>query len=154
MAVIGLKPALTSAVLALALTPGLRADQATDIRRELSQVANELTAGNPADALTPFSKAFRDYGKLSDYFTGLTGAFAITNEVDVLQEQDTEAEATLTVQWTLSLSDQQSNLTTRREATVHVRMVLEKKKWRIADFTPISLFDPAEAQKPTPPPGS
>ncbi len=95
--------------------------------------------------MEPFSKAFPKYDKLRDYFTGLTDAFSIANEVDVLEQQDSQA----TVRWSITLSSNGSNHTTHRSAEIHLRMARERKNWKIVDFSPIDLFDPAQAQTPS-----
>ncbi len=103
-----------AAVLALftAAAP-LCADPSADIRAQVSYIATALTSGNPTDAMTPFDKAFSDYDKLSRYFEGL-GAFQVQNEIDFIDEQDSETEARLTVHWGLTLTDQATDATERR----------------------------------------
>jgi hypothetical protein len=145
MAAIGLKFAFSFA-LALLTLENLRADEPGVVRSQLHEIATFLTAGNPAGAMEPFSKSFADYDKLRDYFTGLTSAFTIVNEIDVTEEQETATESTATVRWSItlsSLSDKQSN---QRIGEIHIRSIKEKKKWKIVRFSPIDLFDPSEAQ--------
>jgi hypothetical protein len=111
-------------------------------RAQVSYVASALTAGNPADAMTPFDKSFPAYEKLRGYFTGLTGAFQVTNQLEVTEEQDSPDEATLTLEWTLTLTDPQTGYTKNRDATIHARLVPKGDKWKIVEFSPIELFDP------------
>jgi hypothetical protein len=125
------------------------ADQASDLRTLLSDLAMALTSGDPASALTPFSKSLPDYEKLRDYFSGLTNAFDIVNEVDVTDEQDSPNEILATVHWTITLTSKGNNSSNQRAANIHVRCVREKKKWHISGFSPIDVFDPAQAQTPT-----
>jgi hypothetical protein len=122
------------------------ADQAADLRSQLSSVAMALTGGNPADAMTPFSKSFANYQKLRDYFIGLTNAFDIVNEVDVTDEQDAPDEILATIRWAITVSNKGNNSTNQRIADIHVRCIRERGKWRIFEFSPIDLFDPAQAQ--------
>ncbi|MDQ2711105.1 MAG: hypothetical protein M3Y24_02530 [Acidobacteriota bacterium] len=129
----------------------LAGDQQAEIRSQLSDVGSALTGSNPADAMTPFSKSFPDYNKLRNYFTGLTSAFSIVNEIDVLDEADTDKDSTATVRWTITLSNGPvSGNGTQRAADIHVRFVREKGKWKIVEFSPIDLFDPAQAQTAKP----
>lgn len=139
--------AAAALLLALAAAPLLRADRAADVRAQISDIATALTAGNPADAMAPFDKSFPNYEKLSNYFQGLNG-FQVDNEVDVIDEQDTDTETKLTVSWTLTLSDLGTDVTERRTGDINVRLVLKDGKWKIVDFSPISLFNPQ--QKPAP----
>jgi hypothetical protein len=125
-----------------------RADQASDARSQLEVIATALTTGNPAQAMTPFDKSYANYDKLSNYFSGLTGAFQIVNEIDVSDEEDKATETKLTVSWTLTLSDLGTNYTQQRRDDISVRLVLKDRKWKIVDFAPIAIFDPQP--KPAP----
>jgi hypothetical protein len=111
-------------------------------RARVSYVASALTAGNPADAMTPFDKSFAGYEKLSAYFSGLTGAFQLTNQLEVTEEQDSAEEATLTLEWTLTLMNPQTAYAENRNATIQVRLALKNGNWKIVEFSPIELFDP------------
>jgi hypothetical protein len=122
------------------------ADQAGDVRSQLEIIATALTAGNPADAMTPFDKSYANYDKLSNYFGGLTSAFRIANEIDVVDEQDSASETNVTVHWTITLTDLGTNYTERRESDINARLILKGRKWKIVDFDPIWIFDPH--QKP------
>lgn len=82
MAVIGRSPLAGLLVLAAS---ALGADTP---RERVSYVASALTAGNPADAMSPFDKSFDGYEKLRGYFSGLTSAFQLTNQLEVTEEQD------------------------------------------------------------------
>ncbi len=126
-----------------------KADQAADLRSLLSNIAMALTGGNPADAMTPFSKSLANYDKLRDYFTGLTNAFDIVNEVDVTDEEDSPNEILATVHWSLTVSEKGNNSSNQRAADIHVRCVRERGKWRIYGFSPIDVFDPGQAQTPS-----
>jgi hypothetical protein len=126
-----------------------KADQAGDLRSLLSHIATALTAGDPADAMTPFSKSFANYNKLRDYFTGLANAFDIVNEVDVTDEEDSAKEILATIHWAITLSNKGNNASNQRASDIHVRCVREKGKWRISGFSPTDVFDPAQAQTPT-----
>src|ERR1700761_6462587 len=93
------------ATLVLVMSSLMRGDQPADVRSKLAAIATALTAGNPAEAMVPFDKSYPNYGKLSNYFGGLTNAFQIVNEVDVVDEEDSATESKLTVHWTITLSD-------------------------------------------------
>lgn len=134
---------LTAAVL-LALS--IHAGPADDPRARIGYVAAALTAGNAADAMTPFDKSFENYDKLSSYFQALTSSFHVANGIDVTDEQDTATEAKLTVNWTLTLTDFGTDSSEQRNKDVNIRFQLKQGKWKIVDFSPISLFDPL--QKP------
>jgi len=111
-------------------------------RQQVSHVASALTAREPADAMTPFDKSFADYDKLRGYFGGLTAAFDMTNQLQVTEEQDAADEATLTIEWTLTLVNAQNGYSQNRNASVHIRLVRKGSAWKIVDFSPVELFNP------------
>lgn len=120
-----------------------RPDQSSDLRTVLQRIATGLTDENPADALKPFDRSFSGYDKLGDYFNGLTASYQITNEVNVVDEQDSSDQTTATVDWTITLGDKTNpGVQDSRNRQIHVRMVREKKHWKIVEFSPIDLFDP------------
>ncbi len=114
-------------------------------RAQVSYVASALTAGNAPDAMTPFDTSFPAFEKLRNYFSGLTAAFQLTSQLEVTEEQDSDQEATLTLEWTLTLTDAQTGYATNRNATIHARLVPKRGKWKIVEFSPIELFDPRRA---------
>lgn len=146
MAAIVLRLALCCALVLAAST--LQADDTADLRARLADVANALTAGNPSQAMAAFSKTFKDYEKLRRDFTGLTDSFTITNEVDVLAEpgEDTASPA-MTVRWAITLTNPQTQYSNHRAREMRIRFVRERDKWQIAEFAPLDLFDPAQAQQ-------
>lgn len=132
-------------VLAMGLLfPALvHSDQASDLRNMLQRIATGLSDENPADALKPFDRSFGSYDKLRDYFDGLTASYQITNEVSVADEQDSSDQTTATVDWTITLGDKTNpGVQDSRYRQIHVRMVREKKHWKIVEFSPIDLFNP------------
>lgn len=146
MAATGRRECLGAGFLLLLGTAISQADQATDLRTLLSDIAVALTSGDPASALEPFSKSLPDYDKLRDYFSGLTSAFDIVNEVDVTDEQDSPNEIKATVHWVITFTSKGNNWSNQRVADIQVQCLREKKKWRITGFSPIDVFDPAHAQ--------
>jgi hypothetical protein len=131
------------ATLAFSILP-IHAERADDIRARIAYVASSLSAGNPADAMSPFDKSFGNYDKLSSYFQMLTSSFEVHNELDVVDEQDTPTNTKLTVTWALTLTDLGTGSSKRRNEDVSVRLQLKDGKWKIVDFSPITLFDPLQ----------
>jgi hypothetical protein len=138
-----LKAAVLVVLLALFALPA-RADRAADVLATVNHVASALTDDNAPDAMTVFDKSFPDYDKLSGYFGALTDRGLLINEVNVIEEQDSDAETVLTVEWALTITAKRfSGDTERRVQQVHVKLRPDKKKWKIVEFSPITLFDPA-----------
>jgi hypothetical protein len=144
--VIAIFGAFTALLLSSAMP--LSADRAADVRAQISYVASALGSGNPSDALEPFDKSFKDYEKLRDYFQALTAGFDVTSEVEILDEQDEEAQTKLVVNWIVTLtnpraaSDLTASTTERRSRNVNIRLVPKKGKWKIVNFSPIEIFYP------------
>ncbi|MBV9301539.1 MAG: hypothetical protein JOY62_17320 [Acidobacteriaceae bacterium] len=131
-------------MLALPLT----ADRADDILASLNYVATALADENPDDAMARFDKSFVNYSKLRDYFAALTISSQVVSEIDIADEQDSGSESKATVEWTLSLTNKTTLETERRTGEIQVRLVSEKGKWKIVDFSPIELFNPRAGKKP------
>ena len=130
------------------------ADHAAELHTQLEAVATSLTAGNWSDAMGSFSKSFPKYDQLRDDFEGLTNSFAVSNEVDVLDEDDADTEIKATIKWSITLSNPQNNFSVHRVADINMRLIREKKKWKIIEFAPFEIFSPAADQAPAAkPPG-
>jgi hypothetical protein len=118
------------------------ADQPHDVLQAINQVANGLTSGNPADALGPFDKSLPNYVTLENEFIGLTQSYLITNEVDVLDEEDSAGDTKLTLRWAITLANKESNDSNSHAAEVHVHLQLKNGKWKIIELSPIDIFTP------------
>jgi hypothetical protein len=70
----------------------------------------------------------------------------VVNELDVLDEDITGNEATLTVHWTLTLSDRVSGVSENREQDVTIKLSMKKQGWRIVDLSPLEFFNPDQHQ--------
>lgn len=123
------------------------ADRAADIRVQISSIGTALSSGSASEAMTPFDKSYASYGKLRDYFEALS-ALQAENEVDVLDEQDTDAGSTVTIKWTLTLTNPSTSHSDARTANINVRFALKRGKWKIVDFSPIDIFNPLQGQTP------
>ncbi len=130
----------TSAVLS-------RADDSAEARAQLSVIATALSGGSPRQAMAAFAGSFPQYETLRNYFEALVNAFQITSEIDVTDEQDAPLEIKLTVHWTLTLQDLQTNYTENRAADIDVRVVKQSGGWKIAGFAPIEIFSPQQPRK-------
>ena len=118
-------------------------DQSSDLRAVLQHIATGLSEGNSADALKEFDPSFPSYDKLRDDFEGLTAGYQLTNEVNVVDEQDTPDETNAVVDWTLTLGNLNNpGIQDSRNQRIHVRFVRRKNHWKIIEFSPIDLFNP------------
>lgn len=146
MAAIVLKrPLAVWAALILAVPLPLKADRAADVRAQLAYVASALASQNPTDALTVFDKTMPAYDRLLDYFSALTNSYEIVSEIEVVDEDDTEAESTVKTNWTLQVSDRATETNVRHTYNAAIRFRLVKGKWKIVSFAPVQMFDPQVA---------
>jgi hypothetical protein len=141
MAAIGVR--LVKVVLAVSLALICQAQGNQDLRNRLSDIVTALSAGNPSNAMEPFDQSFKNYQKLSDYFTALTNAYQVAAEVEVTDEQDTPDGIKSSVRWTLHLTDAGKN-TENRSADLTLQWVRKKGKWKITNLEPLDLFDPQQ----------
>ena len=128
-------------VLAAAAQP-LRADDSADVHAVIGALGEAMSSGDAALAMSWFSKSCPDYQKLSDDFAALGEAYFIENEVDFGDEDVRPPTATVTVNWTMSLTTRQSGFTKNRKAELTFKMFREGKHWRITAINPIGIFDP------------
>ena len=117
-------------------------DQVAHMRTQMTQIATALSDGNADDAMSSFDKSFANYDKLRNYFEALANSFRLSNELEITDEEDSENETKLIVQWTLTITDPATNSSDTRDAELKVRLVRAGKKWKIVDFSPIELFNP------------
>ena len=116
--------------------------QSAQVRAVLGAVSDDLAAGNATEALTHFEDSMTNYDTLSSYWNGLVSAFYVSNGIQILDETDEPGRTKLSVRWDLTLTDLQSYYTENRSAELSVSLVRKDGKWRISEFSPISLFDP------------
>lgn len=125
----------------MATTTSALADASSDARAQVAEVAEALTSGDAAEAMTHFSKSFADYEKLRRYFEGLS-AFQIENQLDITDEEDTANSIFLTITWDITLTDVGSDRSRRRTGEIHVKLIPLESKWRIVEFSPLDIFNP------------
>lgn len=110
-------------------------------RAQVAAVAEALSAGDAAEAMSHFSKSLPDYDKLRRYFEGLA-AFQVENELQITDEQDSEKQAAFTITWDITLTDLGMSESRRRSGEIHAKLALVDNKWSIVEFTPLDIFNP------------
>lgn len=149
MAVIGLRTCLprrrgpVCALAAALLATTLFADQASEALAAVTRVASALSANNPAAAIAQFDPSYSEYDKLKNYFIGLTGAYDVTSEATIADEQVSPDAVSFRLDWTLTLTHPNTAFSRQRNAEIQVRLIRKKGKWKIASFSPIDIFNPA-----------
>jgi hypothetical protein len=118
-----------------------RSQASSDARAQVTAVAEALSSGDAALAITHFAKSFRDYEKLRRYFEGLA-AFQVENQLDITDEEDSGNSVLLTITWDITLTDVATDRSTRRTGDIHAKLTLIDSKWRIVEFSPLDIFNP------------
>jgi hypothetical protein len=129
------------AALSLGTGPVAAADASSDARAQVAAVAEALSSGDAADAMTHFSKSLPDYDKVRRYFEGLS-AFQVENQLNFTDEEDSDTSVGLTITWDITLTDLGSDRSRRRTGEIHVKLAPTDSKWRIVEFTPLDIFNP------------
>ena len=92
------------------------ADRPASVLATINHVATALAGDSATDAMMPFDKSFPKYAKLREYFSGLTNSSQLVNEVDVIDEQDSGTQSSMTLEWTLTLTNRATLRMERRTA--------------------------------------
>ena len=124
---------------------GALADPPQDVLRAANQVTTGLADNDAKASMDAFDSSFADYGTLASYFQNLTASYYITNEADVVSEEDGPIETKLVLDWTLTLRSQGTDDTVQRRRQVNVVLKRKNNRWMIVGFSPIGLFDPQNA---------
>lgn len=119
--------------------------QSRAVREQIGHVASALSAGHPQEAMDAFDKSFPGYSQVRGYFEDLTDGYSIVNELDIADEEIANRQATVSVHWTLTLSDLVSGLSESREQDLSIKLNMKKYDWRIVDLTPVEFFNPANS---------
>ena len=119
------------------------AEPAGDPIQRVNQVADALAAGTPADAISVFDKSCPNYEQIRRYFEGLADSFDLTNQIEITDQHQAESDTTLTVSWDLTLTDKSTDATEHRTAEITVKLQIKDGKWKITEFRPIDIFNPA-----------
>jgi hypothetical protein len=148
MAVIGRRFAVSLLILCVfATVVPAQQDRPAGVRALISSVATALSSGDAAEAMKAFDSSYSDFERLRGYLETLASSYAVANEVDVIDEQDSDPDTKVTLNWSITLTDLVSDATEHREAEIHARVIVTKKGLKIVEFSPISLFDPVR-QRP------
>lgn len=126
------------------LLPGvaLRADQAQDALQIIGQMTSALGDNDAVAAMSVFDPACPQYNELSNCLSNLVTSYLLTNEADVVDEDEKPDRTSLVLDWTLTLRSQSTDQSVQRRQEVHVALAKRKGTWKIVTFSPTSLFSP------------
>jgi hypothetical protein len=122
-------------------------DRPAEVRALVSSIATALSSGDAAEAMRAFGPSYSELGRLRGYFETLASSYAITNEVDVIDEQDSDTDSKVTLNWALTLTDLVSDASEHREGEIHARVIVTKDGLKVVEFSPINLFDPLKQRR-------
>ncbi len=83
------------------------------------------------------------YDEFQNNVTALVEQNEVLTSIDLLDQQIGETEARVELDWLLQIrSRQRTGPVTRRDEKVTCRLARRKKKWKIVELKPLSLFAP------------
>jgi len=110
----------------------------------IAALANDLTEGNSADALSVFSAEMNNYGEISGDVDALTGQTEVLCAIDVVDDNESAGIHKLDTDWYLQLKSDAGAFETRRDR-VQIQMELVNRKWRITALLPAGILSPIKA---------
>ncbi|MBV9506640.1 MAG: hypothetical protein JO323_16735 [Acidobacteriia bacterium] len=123
----------------------LPADDSRDIWDLFTGLAAALSEANLLDFMASFDRSMPGYGELEADVSGLLLQYDVQSSIDLLSDQGSGSIHNVELDWFLQLVNQQdsADVTRRRE---RVACKLQKaKRWTIASFAPVALFEPPRA---------
>lgn len=129
-------------MLALLAALVIRGDQSQDALAAVNALSTALSNGDAAAAMAPFDKSFAQYDTLAAYLGNLAASYLITNEADIVDENDEADKTTFVFDWTLTLRNESTEQAFQRHGKVNVTVAKRGGVWKIIAFSPVSLFSP------------
>ncbi len=119
------------------------ADPAGEVLDLFTDVAASLSAGSIARFLAAFDPAMAGYAQLRENVTALAAQGEVQSFIDPVENEGTESERTVELQWTLRIRrGQDATAGVEREQTVKCRVAKLAGKWRITRLEPVAFFAP------------
>jgi hypothetical protein len=136
----------TIALSLLAATLLLAADVDTPYTR-IAKLATYISGGDATSALEAFDKSLTDYGAIAEDLTALSTQTDVLCAIDVVADKEADNEASdihhLDLDWYMTLTSRaDTGLTEKRRVRVAVTIQRFKTKWRITEFSPVTILAP------------
>ena len=126
-----------------ALLFGVPADARDSPLARLATLASALRAGDPVAALSCFSSAMPEFGRIETYIEALTSQTEVSCAIETVAEGEGDAQRRLETDWLMQLvARTDPTVNERRRVRVTIQMQLEKNQWRISSFSPLSILFP------------
>lgn len=122
----------------------MRADDSANIHEVIGDMANALSAGDAAQAISFVSKKCENYDRLMKQFDAVTGAYYVENHIEFSDEDLAQTQATISLRWDMALTTKQSAFVKNRSAEIKIKLAREGKHWKIIDLSPADFFDPQD----------
>jgi uncharacterized protein Usg len=106
-------------------------------------MASALSEGNGLAFLDRVDHSMPDYEKLEQNVLALVAQNEVLTSFDVLQQEGTEEQQTVELDWFLQIWSREVNgPLERRRQSVKCRLRRAKKKWKVMSLEPVSFFAP------------
>ncbi len=121
----------------------LLGDVRAEIRAVFGELSTALSGGDAQDFLSYFDSSMPAWDEFQNNVTALVEQNEVLTSIDLLDQQIGETEARVELDWLLQIrSRQRTGPVTRRDEKVTCRLARRKKKWKIVELKPLSLFAP------------
>jgi len=130
-------------VAAALLLAGLWADERSEALELVGRMAQALSAGNAADFLGPFDRAWPGYEQLRTNVFALLEQAEVSSAVDMVEESGNADRRSLVLDWTLEIrSAVATGPLERRREKVKMELARHGKTWCAVSLEPVSFFAP------------
>jgi hypothetical protein len=127
----------------IALAAPLLAGNRQEILDLFTAMASALSEGNGLAFLDRVDHSMPDYQKLEQNVLALVAQNEVLTSFDVLQQEGTEEQQTVELDWFLQIWSREVNgPLERRRQSVKCRLRRAKKKWKVMSLEPVSFFAP------------
>jgi hypothetical protein len=130
---------LSGSAVALAAAAGLWADERQEFTDWLGRWVAHLSEENPSDFLRAFDRQMPGRGELERNIFALLRGWEVSSSVEIQRFDGQAGEAQL--DWFLQLNPRApAGATERRRESVRLRIVKQKKGWRILELAPLGFL--------------
>jgi hypothetical protein len=130
------------------LVSKLSADPRQEIYDLLGSMASGLSEGTPSQFLEKFDRSMKGYAELAANIRAMVAQRDVLSSIDLVDDAGDDQARTVRVDWLLQLADRQNSAAVeRRQTTVVVKLVKQKRKWRIVSLEPLDFFAPPRVDR-------
>jgi hypothetical protein len=126
-----------------AFAAGLRADAAGDAWNLMASMATSLADGDSVTFLSAFDPAIPHWAELQANVYALLRLAVVETSIDLVNNEGDDSTRRLETDWLLMIKLRSGLVAPiRRQQRVRCRVEKQGRRWRVAAFDPLSLFQP------------